>query len=402
MWNTYTKNKKQKEMEAAAAAAQQQQQEEADALALEEQNTLTLLAAGDNMFYDRILTSGSKNNWNFDFLYSRIAEDIQAADFAITSQGSVFTSDHNSVSGYPLFAAPTEAADAQAAAGFDAILHASSLTFAFGESGVLNTLEFWKQNHPEIYPLGIHASQTDADTVAVAEVKNFKISMLNMCQEFSSSGFTSENSYLIDVLSRARVTALVSKAKKEGNLVVFFLNAGTAGTEEPDEAMQEWVEFLVDEGVDIIIGSGSHVVQSYEMLENDDGHKTLVYYSLGNLVSTQESVSGLLGGMAQITVKRSEVTHEVYVEDYTMLPTVMHYNEKKDNFQVYPLDEYTSELAEEHDIHQYSDEEFTLSSIRTRFRELSAKITEQAPESSADSMQEENAEPEAKSDSAAE
>ena len=38
----------------------------------EENNTLHMVAAGDNLIHDALINAGKENDWNFDFLYENI------------------------------------------------------------------------------------------------------------------------------------------------------------------------------------------------------------------------------------------------------------------------------------------------------------------------------------------
>ena len=50
--------------------------------------------------------------------------------------------------------------------------------------------------------------------------------------------------------------------------------------------------------------------------------------------------------------------------DSQLIPLVTHYNYEENIYTVYRLDEYTEELAASHSVHEESDEEFTLSSLK--------------------------------------
>ena len=60
-------------------------------------------------------------------------------------------------------------------------------------------------------------------------------------------------------------------------------------------------------------------------------------------------------------------TGEVTIQDYSLVPLVMHYEKDQTNARVYLLDDYTEELAAAHGVHDYSSDEFTLESIRQYF-----------------------------------
>lgn len=121
---------------------------------------------------------------------------------------------------------------------------------------------------------------------------------------------------------------------------------------------------LLEEGVDITICSHPHVLQGYETLQNESGKQMLVYYSLGNFISSQKEPECLLGGMADIKITRDPDTGALSILESRLIPLVTHYNYAKNIYTVYRLDEYTEELAAEHSVHEESDEEFTLSSLQ--------------------------------------
>ena len=136
--------------------------------------------------------------------------------------------------------------------------------------------------------------------------------------------------------------------------------------------MEKKVDFLLQNGVDITIGAHPHVLQGYEMKKNRKGHQMLVYYSLGNFVSTQQRPEALLGGLAEITLVKSAEDGSVSIrDDYGLTPIVMQYDDDPSARAVYLLEDYTEEMAQKHRIHVYSNEEFTLK----RLQEMAGEIT---------------------------
>ena len=71
-----------------------------------------------------------------------------------------------------------------------------------------------------------------------------------------------------------------------------------------------------------------------------------------------------VGGMADIKITRDEQTGSLKILDSQLIPLVTHYNYEENIYTVYRLDEYTEELAASHSVHEESDEEFTLSSLK--------------------------------------
>ena len=150
----YQERKQQEEIE-------RQQQEEAAAQAEEENNTLHITAVGDNLIHDAFIEAGRDNDWDFDFLYENIKDDISSADLASVNQETPLTTDHENAAGYPDFNTPSEVADALADAGFDIVTQATEHAFDQEETGIKDTISFWEDNHEDITLLGIHNSEND-------------------------------------------------------------------------------------------------------------------------------------------------------------------------------------------------------------------------------------------------
>ena len=177
-------NHKKQEAEAAAKAAQEKKAEE-EAKRLKEENTLHMVAVGDNLYHDSILEEGKgaeeSEDWNFDFLYANVKKEIENADLAAVNQESPFVNNHDEAAGYPEFATPLEGGEALVKAGFDIVTQATNHAFDKGKAGIINSVSFWKNKHAAVTLLGIHQDQEDQDKnrVQVIEEKNFKIAMMN-------------------------------------------------------------------------------------------------------------------------------------------------------------------------------------------------------------------------------
>lgn len=363
--------KKVKQEEEIKAAQLKKAEEEAKKQEVDSE--LRFLAVGDNILQDALLDSGkeSEETWNYDALYAQVAEDIQGADLACVNQETPFVNDHKDVSGSGLMGTPLEAGDALAKAGFDIVTQATNHAFDKGKPGILNSATFWQTQHADVQLLGIHGDEAEAENrVKVIEKKDMKIAVMNYTYGVDEdAGFSEADSYMIDVYAEDKVKADVEKAKGEADFVMVFLHAGAEYSEEFSDTAKQRIDFLAEQGVDAVICSNPHVLQAYGMMPRQDGKNMLVYSSLGNFVSMDDQIRGLVGGMADITLKKDGKTGEVTVSDQKLIPLVMHYDSEKKNCAVYKVSDYTEELAKEHGIHQVTDEPFTLDSIK----ELAAK-----------------------------
>ena len=112
------------------------------------------------------------------------------------------------------------------------------------------------------------------------------------------------------------------------------------------EYIDEMFDYLQDSDADSVF-SGVREKQ-FHWIETENGNKLLVYYSLGNFVSRQLDAINLLGGIAKVTLKSED--GRVSIDKGSFMPVVTHYNTSYRGFKIYPLSEYTNELAMGHGV----------------------------------------------------
>ena len=358
-------------IQAEKEAKEKKKREEAEKKEKEE-HTLHMVAVGDNFYHDTVLADGQQESgaWSYDYIYENVKDEIEGADLAVVNQETPIVSSHDNTSGYPAFGTPQEGGQALANLGFDVITMATNHSYDKGKEGVTDSLDFWESQKTPPTVLGIHESAEDqqADRVKIIEKKAFKIAMMNYTTLINIGAPVPESeSYAVDVYDEETVKADVQRAKEEADIVMVFLHTGVEYQNEPDEATKMRIEYLAELGVDVVIGTHPHVIRPYGMMERPDGKQMLVYYSLGNFVSGQQGISQLLEGMADMTFVKDPDTGEISVETYSMEPLVMHYEPGYSGYAVYPLEEYTEELAAGSGVHQETNEAFTLESIQAYF-----------------------------------
>lgn len=370
--------------ETARIKAEKLEKEEEAALEkarVEAENTLTLVAVGDNIFHDHIIETQEDNTgaWNFDFLYQHVKPEIEAADLAVVNQETVLTPNHGETKGYPCFDSPAEAADALVNTGFDVVEQASNHSYDCGTEGVLRTLDYWNQHFPEIKVLGVHRSAEEAAQIQVVEKKGIKIAFLNYTYGVNQEPIPADQGYLIDLFTEQRVIQDIGTAKTMADCVVVGLHAGEEGSGEISDYTRHMVQTISDAGADVILGSHPHVMQKYEVVTGSEGNQTLVYYSLGNFVSTQQSPEFLLGGMAEIAIKRDPLTGKCQIESAGMKPLLMYYSYGTETYGVYWMEDFTADMYANHCIHQETDAEFTQASVQTMADQVLAESSFAGP-----------------------
>lgn len=382
--------------QAKKAADLQKQKEEEAAATTQEVTTATVLAVGDNLVQPSLLASGQSETgaWNYDNVYANLKSDIQAADIAMVNQETPFTTDHSAVSGTAPYATPTEVGDALVNAGFNVVTSATALIDDNGSSMINETLNYWETSHPDVTLVGIHKSQTSTNTAKIVEINGIKIAFLDYTfpaygsqsgisdnsadttgsSASSGSAATSSSSKgsMIDTFNTADVAAAIKQAKASADCVIFSANWGKTEEPMPTEYEKEWANFLMEQGVDVVIGTNPNVLQPYGYLTDDSGHNMLIYYSLGNFVTGQETLKQLLGGMAAFTIQKTVDGDQtsIQIQDATLTPLVMHYNYDTPEYAPYKLDDYTDALASAHSVRQSIGDEFSLENLQTKYDEI--------------------------------
>lgn len=319
----------------------------------EDSKGITLLMVGDNLLHMPIINDAETESgtYNFDGLYEKMSPYFQEADLSVIVQETILGGSTFEYSGYPLFNSPQEVGDAIAKAGFDVVLHATNHALDKGAKGVSNTLEFWKK-YPNIKVLGIHESQEAYDTVQFVEKNGIKIALLNYTESTNGIDPPKDKTYIINRADREKIANDLKIAEESADFTVVFMHWGTEYRFDANENQKELAQFMTENGADLIMGSHPHVVEPAEWIEAENGNKCLVYYSLGNYVSRQKEVSNLVGAMGQVKICSSE-DRGTYIESASVVPIVTHYDNRSRNFSVYPLKDYTDELAAYHGVAQY-------------------------------------------------
>jgi poly-gamma-glutamate synthesis protein (capsule biosynthesis protein) len=313
----------------------------------EETYRLTMTAVGDNLLHEPLFKYFyHEGRYDFDPLYEAIKPYIEKAGIAFVNQETVLgTSDY---SGYPLFNTPREAGAALAAAGFDVVNHATNHVMDKGEDGIRSTISYW-EGVPGVRYLGIHSSEEARnENFCVIEKNNIRVGFLAYTYGTNFIPLPRGKPYLVSLIDTEKMAEDIGRLRERCDFLVVSMHWGNEYEQKPSAAQEELAAFLAGRGVDLVIGHHPHVLQPMAKIPRPGGGDMLVFYSLGNFSSAhaRPDKSILIGGLMYIELKKTDETVEV--ENAGLVPLINHYEKNLTGFRIYPLGEYTEELAEKH------------------------------------------------------
>lgn len=325
--------------------------EESTAAPKNENAKVTLLATGDNLIHNTLISAGEQadGTLNYDSLYANIKPEIEKFDISVIDQETVLGGSEFEYSGYPQFNTPWEVGEAAIKAGFDVFNCATNHTMDMGWGGVENELEFFS-NHKEAVALGIHASEDDYNKITYYEKNGITFAMLNYTYGTNGIPLPDDKPWCVNLIEKDKVTKDLKEARENADFVIVFPHWGTEYSFEVSDYQEEYTRLFSDMGVDLVIGCHPHVIEPVKWVTNEStGKKMLVYYSLGNFISHQIDLENLLGGMAEVTIEKKDGKTEITSAKF--VPVVCHYNRNEEGkfaFNVYKLGDYNDDLANTH------------------------------------------------------
>jgi poly-gamma-glutamate synthesis protein (capsule biosynthesis protein) len=306
---------------------------------------LTLIAAGDNLYHDPMIRPPPPGkSYDFTANYSEIMPYIQGADLAFINQETVLGGAEFGFSGYPRFNSPRELGAAVAAAGFDVINHANNHVMDKGEMAVFATMDYW-DTVPGIRYLGIHRSEEERRRPVIVERNNIRTGFLSYTYGTNGLPLPRGKPWLASLADEKTMAEEMNALRPLCDFLVVSMHWGNEYEHEPNGTQKKAARFLAEHGADLILGHHPHVIQPVEIIERSGG-QTLCFYSLGNFLSAQIPSPRLLGALAYVRIKKENGV--AAVDQSGIIPVVTHYEEGFINFRVYPLSEYSNDLAKRH------------------------------------------------------
>jgi len=251
----------------------------------------TVVAVGDLMAHlPQVTVAKTGSGYDFTPCFAPVASRISAADLAIGNFETVMAGSASGYTGYPGFNTPDAYAESLASAGFDVLTNANNHVLDRGATGLARTLDVL--DGLGVLHTGAARTAEEAERVVMADVRGVKIAVLAYTYGMNGLSAPEGKSWMVNVISEARMVAKVQQARAQGaDLVIVSIHNGTEYQREPTTAQERLEQAMVDAGADVVLGSHPHVIQPMETVAaaaaDGTSRTAFVIHSLGNFVSSQ-------------------------------------------------------------------------------------------------------------------
>ncbi len=317
----------------------------------EEKKIVKLIATGDMIAHSAILEQGKKPNGTYDFtpMLANMKPLFDKADVRFCNQATPAGGESFGYSGYPVFNAPLEWPRAIEGVGCNVLNIGTNHTNDKGQGLIDATTAAWDNRPNVLAAVGANRSAEEQAKIRYFKQDGVKFAILSYTTYSNSQPTTT---YGINMYEKARAGKQITEAKNNADIVLVSMRWGTEYSPLINAQQDQIAQELADDGADIVLGHGPHVLEPVKKLTGKSGNPTLVWFSLGNFLNAQIETEGLIGGFAIMDI---DIANKK-VSDPRFLPTYMHYewtpSQKaagdllaRKNFQMYPLDQAATPMA---------------------------------------------------------
>ncbi len=270
---------------------------------LQSNHTVNLMFVGDAMQHAPQITAAEQPGGTYDYTpcFQYIEEDVRWADLAVVNLecplgGKPYT-------GYPCFSAPDSYAERLRDVGFDLFLTANNHCLDRRDKGLVRTCQ--ALDSMNIAHIGTYrdAQERNQRLPYIVNIKGIKIAFLDYT--YGTNGIRIQGEVVVDFIDQQRIAEDIALARERGaDAICVNMHWGIEYTLKPVAEQRTLADFLVAQGVDLIIGGHPHVVEPMEMRYSKEYDKNvLLVYSLGNFISNMSDIDCRGGAMVKVTLR---------------------------------------------------------------------------------------------------
>jgi poly-gamma-glutamate synthesis protein (capsule biosynthesis protein) len=331
-----------------------------------EYRTIRAVAVGDNLIHSSIYgqarrrageNGGSADDYCFEWAYKNIRHLVEGFDLSMINQETLVNRVYPPAN-FPFFSTPPQLGDLMVEMGFNAFTIANNHTIDLKTSGLLASLDYWDEKiaYNDIAVVGAYRNIEDRSNIRTLEIGGLTVSLLGYTEHLNGLRLPADTIIEIgDSKDLDRMEEEIRRAKEISDVCVVFLHWGAENADRIQDYQREAARRMVDAGADIVHGTHPHVLRDMEYMEREDGSRAIIMYSLANFISSQDIPQTMISGIVTFDITVSTATGAVVISEVLLTPIITHYDGFHRDVRLYPLSEYTREMAGRHGVRQFGE-----------------------------------------------
>ena len=298
----------------------------------EPDTVIHFVAGGDVNVTEKIVGAGTTTSgYDYTNVFMDLVPVLGSADLtAVNFEGSLFGAPY----GQANKSAPQQLMQALADAGVDFIQAANSQSIANGLTGLNRTLQGIRSAGME--PLGAYATPEEFHKdggYILREVKGVKIAIVAFTKGMNGMGLPAGSEDCVNLLYQdynstykkvdtdgiTRILRSVQSQKPD--VTIALLHWGSEYNNQINATQEKIRDLMLREGVDAILGTHSHYVQSVEF---DEKQGTLVAYSMGDLLGDGDKAGTDYSVLLDLQITRDGTTGKCSITGFEYTPVYIH------------------------------------------------------------------------------
>ena len=287
-----------------------------------------IVAGGDLNITDKTVASGTTvSGYDYTDVFMDVVPALSGADLTVLNfEGSIYGAPYGSQNK----SAPQQLLQALQQAGVDMLQAANSQTVVNGLSGLSSTLQGIRNAGME--PLGAYATAQDfkeSGGYYIRQINGVRVAFVAFTKGMDGMGLPDGNEDCVNLLYKdynstyqkvdtEGITKILRAVEaKKPDITIALLHWGSEFNTKISSTQEKICKLMQQEGVDAIIGSHSHYVQTMEF-DRETGK--LVAYSLGDFFGDADKAGTDYSILLDLEITKSGATGEAKITGFEVTP----------------------------------------------------------------------------------
>lgn len=311
-------------------------------------STAKISAVGDILCQmDMIQDAQNEDSYDFSYMFDNITKYVKKSDIAIGTLETNFTS--NRYSGLGKYNTPTEFLTAVKNSGISLVSLAHNHVLDYGEDGLNQTISKIYEKGMSITGIQNNEENENSEfTGNIKEVNGIKIAFLSYTYGLSNENeISEEEKSKVNIFSEELALKDIQYAKENSNYIIVIMHWGDVNSSTITDYQNNITGFLVNNDVDMILGSHPSVVEPMKIIQNAEGKNILVAYSLGNYISSLKYENADVELILNIQIAKSEDQEKAVLQkvDYTPIYVLDNGTKSEKRFELTDMKQLAKDYA---------------------------------------------------------